>query len=280
MNIGPYSVSVIETGEFALDGGAMFGVVPKTLWNKVTKADDRNRIDMRMRAILLQDGTRNILIETGIGDWWDNKSKDIYRIAHSNYSLEAGLEMKGVRPTDVTDIILTHLHFDHAGGATRRDENGRMVLRFPNAKIYVQYTHAEWAKQPSLKDRGSFIPENLAPILNSDKLVLLDGTSSPFECISFFISDGHTVAQQHPIISDGAITLFHCGDIIPMSFHSKLPWIMAYDVHPLKTAKEKERILEEAIANGWILFFAHCSEMMAATVERGEKGPQLTPVFL
>jgi len=278
--IGPYTIDSIETGKFGLDGGAMFGIVPRPLWSKKTEPDDQNRIDMRAKSLLVRDNKRTILIETGIGDWWEDKYNQIYKIDHSVYSIEKGLNDHNLDVGDITDVVFTHLHFDHSGGATKIGDDGNMALCFPNATYHVQKKQAEWAKKPNFKDAGSFMQSNLAPILDSNKLNLIDGEIELFENFKLKVTDGHTFSQQHPIIYDDSLTLCHAADTIPMSFHIRAPWIMAFDLHPLKTIEEKRWITSQAIEHHWILFFGHCSKISAANVVEGEKGPELMPVTI
>lgn len=265
LQIGPYKLSAIETGEFALDGGAMFGVVPKPLWETKINVDSKNRIDMRLRALLIQGNGKNILVDTGMGNKWDQKMNDIYRADSSRFSLERSLSEKGLKTGDITDVILTHLHFDHAGGATRL-ENGKMVPAFPNAAYYVQKRHFEWALKPTERDRGSFRRDDFIPLEEHGVLKKLESPNKLFPGISFYLSFGHTEAQQHVVISDHKTTLFYCADLMPTSLHVSLPWIMAYDLRPLETLKEKKEILKEASEKNWVLFFEHCPLLAAAFV--------------
>lgn len=277
MQIGPYTLTPLETGEFALDGGAMFGIIPKALWAKKIAADAENRIDMRLRCLLLCSEERTILIDTGMGTKWDDKSRQIYRLDHSRFSLSAALSEVNLSAADITDVILTHLHFDHAGGATAR-ENGVLVPTFPHATYYVQRHNYAWALQAT-KDRASYLHENFEPLIAAGKLQFVDGPEELFPHLSLSIFNGHTQAQQLPTISDGQTTLFFCADLFPTSVHIPLPWIMAYDNQPLVTLEEKQRILEEATQRGWILFFEHCPHIAAARVSKNEKGYALGEVI-
>lgn len=275
MQIGPYTVQTIETGEFALDGGAMFGIVPKPLWEKKIGVDPRNRIDMRLRCLLLRGEVggerRTILIDTGIGTKWDPKGRDIYRIDHARSELIRNLAAVGVGPDDVTDVILTHLHFDHAGGATMR-VGERIIPTFPKAAYYVQKAHWEWANRPSDKDRGSFMAHDFVPLMEARQLTLLDPTDTIVSGITFRFSHGHTSALQHPVISDGSTTLYYCADLFPTSLHVYVPWVMAYDIRPLETIAEKKAILAEAAAAGWVMVFEHCPLVAAARMATTERG--------
>lgn len=275
MQIGPYTVQTIETGEFALDGGAMFGIVPKPLWEKKIGVDARNRIDMRLRCLLLRGAVagkqRTILVDTGMGTKWDPKGIDIYRIDHTRSDLIRSLATVGVAPSEVTDVILTHLHFDHAGGATVR-QNDRIVPQFPKATYYVQKAHWEWAEHPSEKDGGSFMAQDFLPLIETKQLTFLAGTDEVYPGIGFRLTHGHTAALQHPLITDGTTTLFYCADLLPTSLHLGIPWIMAYDIRPLETLAEKKAVLAAAAKERWVLVFEHCPLVAAARVEATDKG--------
>jgi glyoxylase-like metal-dependent hydrolase (beta-lactamase superfamily II) len=271
MTIGPYTLSPIETGRFALDGGAMFGVVPRPLWEKTNRPDERNRIDMAARALLLRGNGRTILIDTGNGSKFEQKLQGIYKIDTSRWSLLNSLETAGVRADDVTDVVLTHLHFDHAGGATVR-EDGNLRPTFPNATYYVQREHWEAALHPTERDRASFVPDDFLPLQERGVLQFTEGEAALFPGVSFRVLHGHTTALQCPLISDGTTTLFYCADLIPLIPHLQLPWIMAYDLRPLVTLEEKRTILSRAVDEAWILFFEHDPVIPAARVRRGDKG--------
>ena len=267
-----YKVSFLETGEFALDGGAMFVVVPKTLWGKKIPVDDKNRIDMRLRCILLQGDGKNILIDAGMGIKWDPKLTEIYRLDHSRYNLEKALSEKGLIPEKITDVILTHLHFDHAGGATTFDKNKNVIPTFSNATYYVQKQNLAWAKSPTEKDRASYLKENWEPLEKAGCLKILDGTGEILPGIEVSLFHGHTQGIQLPIIRNGKETFFFCGDVIPTSCHLSIPWVMAYDNFPLMTMKEKKIILDQAVKEKWILVFEHCPRIPATIPIQTEKG--------
>ncbi|MCL5268135.1 MAG: MBL fold metallo-hydrolase [Bacteroidetes bacterium] len=272
MLIGKYTLFALETGRFYLDGGAMFGVIPKALWNRTNPADDRNRIELALRTLLIRNDKRCIMVDTGIGENWDSKFSDIYGVDHSTYSLERSLLGAGLSFGDVTDVIITHLHFDHAGGATHRNERGEIVPAFPNATYYIQKKHYEWAVNPSEKDQASFMSEKYVPLYEEGKLRLLEGEVEFMPGIRIRLSDGHTVAQQNVLVTDGTKTLFHPGDMIPTSSHIPLPFIMGYDNFPLITLEEKKSLLRRAVEGGWLLFFEHDPKHAATYVEKTEKG--------
>ncbi len=269
MTIGTWDVTVIETGSFALDGGAMFGVVPKALWNRTNPADDRNRIAMAARILLVRGSGRTILVDTGNGDKWDAKNRDIYGIGE--YGIESGLAAHGVKPGDVTDVLLTHLHFDHCGGSTRL-ENGALVPRFPNARYAVQRDNLAWARRATEKDRASYLPENFEPIAAEGMLHPIDGEGEFAHGISLHLMHGHTSAMQVVRIHDGASSVVFCADLFPTTTHLHVPFIMAYDNHPLTTLAEKKDFLPRASEENWVLVFEHDPATPAARVARGAKG--------
>lgn len=272
-SIGPYTLSTIETGRLGLDGGAMFGIIPKPLWERRIAPDARNRIPLHMRCLLVQSDERCILIDTGIGDKYSEKFADIYAIDHEQATLQGSLEAVGVTPEAVTDVVLTHLHFDHCGGSTRRAEDDTIELVFPNARHYVQKDHWAWARSPNVREQGSFLTENIDPLDASGQLVLVDGEEELFPGFTVRPMHGHTEAQQIVKISDGAgSTLVYVADLLPTTAHLAPAWNMAYDVRPLVTIDEKVQLLEEALEGGWDLFFEHDPEVAVASVVHTERG--------
>ncbi len=274
MKVGNYEIFTVETGYVWLDGGAMFGVVPKVLWNKTNPADDLNRIQLAMRTMVIQDETRTILVDAGVGYKLNEKLSKIYGVDHSDFDLVKGLKEKGIRPADITDVIVTHAHFDHIGGATYY-HNGQLRLTFPRAKYYMQGEQWYWANHPSEKDRASFMPENFKPIEEAGRLVELDGPKELFPGIETLVMFGHTPGMQLPKISDGKTTILYCADLMPTASHIPLPYIMGYDNHPLTTLEEKKRILPRAVEENWILVFEHDPYRAACTVEMTDKGFRL-----
>jgi glyoxylase-like metal-dependent hydrolase (beta-lactamase superfamily II) len=271
MNIGPYFLTTLETGRFALDGGAMFGIVPWVFWTRTNPPDERQRITLAARSLLIRGDGRTILVDNGNGDKWNDKLKDIYRLDTSGGDLWSSLAKAGVRAEEVTDVILTHLHFDHAGGSTVR-KNGRLVPSFPNATYYVQRDHWEWSRQPTDRDRASFMPDDYMPLWESGVLDLVDGQRELFPGIEMVVCNGHTTAQQLPKISDGTTALLFCCDLVPTVAHLPYPYIMGYDLRPLVTLDEKKRILPLALAEQWILFMQHDPNIEAVTLKPSEKG--------
>ncbi len=271
MNIGQYELHSIETGKFALDGGAMFGIVPKELWSKPHSADDQNRIEMALRTLLIMDDKRKILVDTGIGTKLSKKNQKIYKIDQTEHNLEASLKKYDLETKDITDVILTHLHLDHVGGATYL-KGKKHKLTFPNASHYVQKTHHEWASKPSEKDKGSFIREDFKTIEAEGKLRLVDGYAMILPNIDVIICDGHTIGQQLIKISDGINTLVYCGDVIPFTSHIRLPYIASYDINPITSIEDKEKLLTRACNGDWILFFEHDPVTKAIKVKKEKEG--------
>jgi glyoxylase-like metal-dependent hydrolase (beta-lactamase superfamily II) len=271
MKIGNYNIYPIETGRFWLDGGAMFGIIPYPLWSKTNPPDERNRIELASRALLVVGDNRVILIDNGNGSKFTEKQKDIYHLDTSRCDLLSSLRSVGYSASDVTDVVLTHLHFDHAGGSTSK-ENGELVPTFPRARYYVQEAHWQQALHPTEKDRGSFMQGDFLPLGEHRVIEFLNGECNLFPGISVLVVNGHTTAQQLPVISDGTTTILFCCDLFPTTAHVPLPYIMAYDLRPLTTLEEKKRILHSAVENDWILYFEHDPLTPAGKVTRTDKG--------
>ncbi|MFA6468833.1 MAG: MBL fold metallo-hydrolase [Bacteroidota bacterium] len=271
MNIGKYTLTSIETGRFALDGGAMFGVVPWVFWSKTNPPDERMRITLAARCLLIRGDGRTILVDTGNGSKWNDKLKDIYRLDNSRFTLEDSLVKAGVKPEEVTDVILTHLHFDHCGGCTKIVD-GNLVPTFPNAVHYVQKAHWELSQNPSDRDRASFFKDDYMLLFERGMLKFTEGEQELFPGISVIVCNGHTIAQQLPVITDGTTTLLFCCDLVPTTSHIPFPYVMGYDLRPLGTLEEKKRILPNAEREGWILFFEHDPLTAAVTLQMTEKG--------
>ncbi len=272
MKIGDYKLHSVQTGLFKLDGGAMFGVVPKNLWTKTNPSDDMNRIDMCTRAMFLESKEKKILIDTGIGYKLADKINKIYEVDYSQYTLENSLKEKGYSKEDITDVILTHLHFDHAGGNTFYDEDKQLQLSFPNATYHVQKKHYEWALNPTERDKASFFPENYKILEEKKVLKLYDGESKFDDVITLCPVDGHTAHMQLPKISDGENTLFYLADLIPTAGHVPLAYIMGYDLFPLTTLEEKRKYLKNIVDKNWIVFFEHDPYNECAKISMGDKG--------
>ena len=270
MQIGKYTLKTILSGFIGLDGGAMFGIIPKPLWEKTNPADELNRVTLSTRSLLLASEDKKILIDTGMGSKWDEKSKKIYRI-DPKLDIELALLQYEINPNEITDVLLTHLHFDHTGGSTKL-ENGKIIPTFPNAKYFVQKKNFEWAMNPSDRDKGSYIKENFEPLVKEGVLNLIDGEINFDENISFRIINGHTFAQQMIKISDSSNTILYCADLMPFVSHIRIPYVMGYDLQPMVTVQEKQKYLQLAANENWYLFFGHDPEFSLATVKHSEKG--------
>ena len=270
MKIGDYDLYSIETSEFSLDGGAMFGIIPKPIWEREAPSDALNRIDMVTRSLLLCSDEKKILIDPGNGTKWEEKYRDIYNIDTSRYNIENSLTKYGFSADDITDIINTHLHFDHAGGNTKIDD-GSIVPTFPNAKYWVTKEHWELANHPSQKDSGSFIEHDWKVLAENGMIETVNGNEPFIKGIDSYITQGHTAGLLHPMISDGTKTLFYGADIFPLAAHISIPWVMAYDVQPVVTMKEKEILLPKMQDEEWILFLEHDPKIQACTVHQDGK---------
>ena len=270
MKIGDYDLYSIETSEFSLDGGAMFGIIPKPIWERKAPSDSLNRIEMVTRSLLLCSDEKKILIDTGNGTKWEEKYLDIYNIDTSRYNIENSLNKYGFNADDITDIICTHLHFDHVGGNTKID-NGKIVPTFPNAKYWVTKENWELANHPSQKDSGSFIEHDWKVLAENGMIETLNGNEPFIKGIDSYITQGHTAGLLHPMISDGTKTLFYGADIFPLAAHISIPWVMAYDVQPVVTMKEKEILLPKMQDEEWILFLEHDPKIQACTVQQDGK---------
>ena len=274
----------IETGNFKLDGGAMFGVVPKTIWNKTNPADANNLIDLAARCLLIEDGNRLILIDNGMGNKQSEKFFGYYSL-WGNHSLDNSLAKHGFHRDDITDVFLTHLHFDHCGGSVNwnKDKTG-YELAFKNAKYWTNENHWEWAAKPNLREKASFLSENILPIQESGQLHfikrpeadLLDKSELGFR---IFFADGHTEKQMMPLIQYQDKTICFMADLLPTVGHIPLPYVMGYDTRPLLTMPEKSKFLNTAAENNYYLFLEHDAHNEIITVEQTEKGVRLKEVF-
>lgn len=278
MKIGKYELKVIETGVFGLDGGAMFGIIPKPLWSKFNPADEQNRVSLNARNLLLVSDSRKILIDTGIGSDWDEKFIRNYRLDQSEKTMSNSFNKHGVKPDEITDVLLTHLHFDHTGGSTYLKDS-KWIPTFPNAKYYVQKKHFEWAQNPTDRDRGSFIQNRFLPLHNEGLLNFIDGEIQFDDEIEFITINGHTSFQQMIKVHDSSNTVLYCGDLFPFTSHIPIPYVMGYDLQPLVTVLEKKKILPVAIEQNWKLFFEHDPEVIMATVTESQGKFLIDKVF-
>ncbi len=272
----PHTVHAIETGRFRLDGGAMFGVVPKPLWARRIAADDRNRIELAMRCLLVDTGDRLVLVDAGLGHKYDAKFADLYAVDHETATLARSLAALGVHASDITDVVLTHLHFDHGGGVTARDGgDGRLGLVFPTARHHVQRRNWAAARHPNPREKASFFADNLDPLDASGLLVLHDGAGEILPGIAVRVAEGHTDAQQLVLVDGPHGTVAFCADLVATSHHLPPAWTMGYDVRPLASMEERAAFLADAARENWTLVFEHDAAVEAASVVMGEKGPIL-----
>ena len=252
----------------------MFGVVPKVLWEKKIAADNNNLIQLKTRSLLIKGEGRTILVDTGLGNKFSEKLKKIYKIDESSTDIDLALAKYELSRSDITDVIITHLHFDHTGGSTFIKE-GKSVPAFPNATYYIQRDQWESAIKPNAKDAASYMKEDFMPLEEYGILKLVDGRKELFEGIYIFVTQGHTLGQQHPLVKGKRKSLFFCADLIPTSAHLPYPWHMAYDNYPVTLVGEKEKILNRALKEKWILFFEHDYNIAAASIKQGKKNIEI-----
>jgi len=253
LSIGGWTCHAIETGFLWLDGGSMFGSVPKPLWSKLQPPDERNRIRLAMRCLLLEGHGRLVLVDDGVGDKLSPKLVDIYRVERDVDTLERSLSALGRRVEDVTDVVLTHLHFDHAAGSTRRDGD-RLVPAFPRARYYVQRRNWDNASNPNPRERASYMPENFVPLGDAGVVTMWEGPQRPWPGVEVFTADGHTRGQQLVRVHGPEGSLYFVADLIPTSSHVRIPFVMGYDMAAIETMAEKQAVLERAVdERAWIL---------------------------
>lgn len=274
----------IESGNFKLDGGAMFGVVPKTIWNKTNPADNNNLIDLAARCLLIEDGNKLILIDTGMGNKQSEKFFGFYSM-WGNHSLDKSLAKHGFSRDDITDVFMTHLHFDHCGGSVQwnKDHTGYEPA-FKNAHFWTNENHWEWATKPNAREKASFLSENILPMQESGQLKFIHRPDAGFleqSELGFGIlfADGHTEKQMIPHISHNGKTIVFMADLLPTVGHIPLPYVMGYDTRPLLTIDEKAKFLNEAAEKGYYLFLEHDAHNQIITVEQTEKGVRLKELF-
>jgi glyoxylase-like metal-dependent hydrolase (beta-lactamase superfamily II) len=261
----------ISAGLFKLDGGAMFGVIPKSFWNKWNTADENNLCTWQMRCLLIEDGHKLTLIDTGMGDKQDMKWQSYFQ-PHGDATLINSIRQKGFHENDVTDVILSHLHFDHCGGAVTKS-NGKLETTFKSAKYWTHSKHYQWAKEPNLREKATFLTENILPIHENGQLNFIDlQKNNPFNNIELLEADGHTEKMLMPLITVNDKKLLFIADTIPSSAHVHIPYVMGYDVRPLQTMIEKQNLLTQAVANNWVLYYDHDPKFACSQIEITEKG--------
>lgn len=276
MRFGEFELFSLSDGFFGLDGGAMFGVVPRPLWERTNPPDDRNRIRLALRPLLVVAGDNRVLIDTGIGDKWDAKNTDTYRIDHTD-TVESSLARAGFKPEDITKVVLTHLHFDHAGAATRPDSTGKPVPRFPNARYYVQQKEWNLALNPNRRSRAAYLPENFLPLQEAGQLEIIAGNSELVLGLELVLTSGHTPGHQIVLLHSGGRTAVYWGDLIPTRSHIATPYIMGYDLLPLETMEQKEKLVQQAIAGKWLSFLEHDPDFASGIIEEENGKPFFRP---
>lgn len=271
----------VNTGNFKLDGGAMFGVVPKVIWNKLNPADENNLCPWAMRCMLIEDDNKLILVDNGVGDKQDEKFFGHYHL-HGNDSLDKSLEQLGFHHSDITDVILTHLHFDHCGGSIKRNDS-KLVPAFPNAHYWSNERHWQWATEPNDREKASFLKENILPIKESGQLQMVrmpqTGNAYFTDSISMRYVHGHTDAMMLPQITYKGKTIVFMADLIPAVAHLPVPYVMAYDMFPLTSLMEKKSFLQEALDKDYILFFEHDPVNECCTLQQTERGIRMKETF-
>ncbi|MAL17465.1 MAG: MBL fold metallo-hydrolase [Balneola sp.] len=270
--LGPFELYTIETGDFRLDGGAMFGVVPKTLWSRGLAADDNNRIPMTMRCLLIKSNNTGkvYLVDNGAGTKFSDKMEGIYQLKYKDKNLENSLKYHGFSIEDISDIIFTHLHFDHCGGSSFYNEFEELELTFPDANYHVVDKHWDNANNPNAREKASFLPENIQPIKDSGKLNLVAENHEYEKGLSALSVNGHTIGQQLPVIKADGKTLVFVADLLPTHVHVPLPWVMGYDMYPVQTLDEKEAFLKQASKNEWYLYLEHDAHEEVIRVQHEE----------
>jgi len=275
LKLGNIELHIISAGRLLLDGGGMFGVIPRPIWEKKMQPDARNRITLSMNCLLIHAGGKHILVETGAGDKMNPKVRDIYGL--DGPFLIEGLRAHDLRPEDINIVVNTHLHFDHCGGNTRV-ENDQVVPTFPNAHYLVQADEFDHAMRPNERDKASYLPENYAPLGAAGMLTLLEGEHIVAPGVELIRVPGHTADMQCVKLEGGGKTAFFFADLVPTTAHLPLPWIMGYDLYPMTTLENKKRWIPEAVREGWLALFAHDARVPAAYVRERDGKWEPEPV--
>lgn len=269
---------MISTGTFKLDGGATFGVIPKTLWSKVYPADENNLCTFALKLLVIETEERKILIDTGVGNkQGEDFFKYYYREGH--HSLELALAEKGFTPEDITDVILTHLHFDHVGGAVKKINTGELIPALPKAYYYVSRKQWEWSQDPNIREKASYLPENILPLKEHNVLKFIDTDTEFLKDIRLRIFSGHTDGLLVPFIKYKDKMLVYTNDLLALSPQISRSWVCGYDTQPLRSMQERDSFLEEAIENNYTLIFQHDNYVECCTVKSSEKGPRIDKII-
>jgi glyoxylase-like metal-dependent hydrolase (beta-lactamase superfamily II) len=264
---------IIETELFKLDGGAMFGVVPRVLWDRVNPADEKNQCTWAMRCLLIEHKDRKILVDCGVGYKQDKKFMDIFGV-HGNDTMLGSLAKEGVQPSDITDVLITHLHFDHVGGAVS-NEGEKLIPTFPNATYWTSKSHFDWAMYPNSRERASFLKENFVPLQDEGVLKFVEESEEVVDWmdnIRIWFVHGHTQSMMLPIIHYDGKQAIYCADLIPSAGHLPMPWVMAYDLQPLETLKEKSMLYKNTLNDHSYLIFEHDPSIAGCTIMQDERG--------
>ncbi|MDT7687275.1 MAG: hypothetical protein QOE46_34 [Acidobacteriota bacterium] len=272
MQFDDYRVEVVPGGEFRLDGGAMFGVVPRSLWQRVAPPDEENRVRLNTNCLFIEAAGERVLIETGMGDKWSPRHREMYGVRGEHTLAESLFERTGFRADEITVVVNTHLHFDHAGGNTTLDDKGRVVATFPNARYFVSRSEFEHAEEPHERDRASYLPENWRPLVETGQLELKAADYEILPGLSMETIPGHSRTMQCVRLERGGRTLYGFADLIPTRAHVPLAWVMGYDLYPVETLEAKRRLLPQAAREGWLCLFYHDpNEPLARVVSEGGK---------
>ncbi len=266
MKFGDYRVEIVPDCEFRLDGGAMFGVVPRNLWSKHCPPDEQNRIRMSMNCVFIDTGKERVLIETGIGEKWSDKHRAMYGIDRKRSLADSVQAMTGTVPQDVTIVVNTHLHFDHAGGNTVQDESGKARPQFPNARYFISQAEYEHAESPSDRDRASYLPENWRPLKDAGQLELKPQAYEVVPGLTMETYPGHNRSMQCWRLQTDRQTLFGFADLVPMRAHVPFAWVMGYDLYPVETVEAKKKLLPQAARENWMCFFYHDPDQPLARI--------------
>lgn len=271
MQIGRFKIQTLEFGRFRLDGGAMFGVVPKVLWERSNPADEQNRIELALRCLLIETEGRKILVDTGFGEGRSAKFRSLFAFVDNGISYNDVLLKAGAASQQITDVILTHLHFDHCGGSTI-DKTNDPKPAFPQARYYIQKKQLEHARSLMERDRASYLSEDFEPLITSGQVELKDGKWNLMPGIDVNVCQGHTPGMQLVKIQDGSSTVVYAADLLPLASHLALPWIMAYDLNPLITLEEKRKLLSRGAHEGWIFILEHDPYRAMGRVAENHRG--------
>lgn len=273
MNFGNFELFVLSDGMFWLDGGAMFGVVPKVLWNKLSPADELNRIKLALNCLLIITADKKIVVDTGIGDKLKDRFKEMYRIERRG-GLLAALNELGIKPEEIDFVVNTHLHFDHCGGNTSK-RGGSIVSTFPNALYVIQQKEYQDALNPNERTRASYLPENFVPVEKNNQIKLVHGDYELVPGIKLIATSGHTRGHQSVLIDSGNKKAIYFGDLIPTASHLRIPYVMGYDLYPLEVIAHKKKLLQKAAEEAWLLIFEHDPKSVFGYLEYKDGKPVL-----